>query len=60
MTSNEVVLLNTVLSEWKNNAPAGLSDSEYFELFALEQLLKDYDLTPASSAIRSIVVPLYP
>jgi len=46
MTSNEVVLLNTLLSEWKNNAPAGLSDSESFELFALEQLLKDYDLSP--------------
>lgn len=45
MTSNEVVLLNSLLGEWKKNAPAGLSDSEYFELFALEQVLKDYDLS---------------
>jgi hypothetical protein len=45
MTSNDVLLLDAVLSEWKDSAPAGLSDSEYFELFALEQLLKDYDLS---------------
>jgi len=45
MSNNEVVLLNNLLDESKKTAPTGLSDSEYFELFALEQVLKDYDLS---------------
>ena len=44
MSSNEVVLLDSLLDSWKNTAPEGLSQNEVFELFCLDQILKDYEL----------------
>jgi hypothetical protein len=44
MTSNDVILLEDVFAEWKKTAPGGLADFELFELFASEQILKDFDL----------------
>lgn len=46
MSRNDVVLLDNLLSEWrKNTAPAEMSESDSFELFSLEQVLKNYDLS---------------
>lgn len=44
MSSDEVVLLDSLLDSWKNTAPEGLSQNEVFELFCLDQILKDYEL----------------
>jgi hypothetical protein len=45
MPNNDPVLLEGVLDELKATAPSGLSDAQVFDLFATEQVLKDYDLS---------------
>jgi hypothetical protein len=45
VAKNDVVLLNKVLESARALAPHDLRDDEYFELFAADQLLKDYDLS---------------
>lgn len=45
MHANDVVLLNNFLNRWKDAAPQGLADDRLFELFALEQVLKDWELS---------------
>ena len=44
MGANDIVLLDSLLQAWKEGGPAGLSDTASFEVFALEQALKDFDL----------------
>lgn len=45
MANNDVVLLEKVLEAKRELAPEKLKDHEYFELFAAEQVLRDYDLS---------------
>ena len=45
MTANDIILLDQVLSQKKGELVVSLSDSDFFELFAFEQILKKYDLT---------------
>lgn len=45
MTSNDVIVLDSILEQKKKQMANSLSDSDYFELFTFEQSLKDYDLT---------------
>lgn len=45
MANNDVVLLEKVLEAKRDLAPEKLEDHEYFELFAAEQVLRDYDLS---------------
>jgi hypothetical protein len=45
MSTNDVIVLNSVLNQKKQKAVNPLPDSEYFELFSFEQILKDYDLS---------------
>lgn len=45
MANNDVVLLEKVLEVKRDLAPEKLADHEYFELFAAEQVLRDYDLS---------------
>ena len=44
MPSNELVLLNNLLSDWNQQAPEGFTEDKLFDLFCLEQMLKDQDL----------------
>jgi len=43
--SNELVLLNNLLSDWNKKAPEGLTQDKLFELFCFEQMLKEQDLS---------------
>ena len=43
--SNEILILNSILKEYKKNKDTSLTSSEIFELFANEQILKDFDLS---------------
>jgi hypothetical protein len=43
--SNELVLLNNLLCDWNERAPEGLAEDKLFDLFCLEQMLKDQDLS---------------
>lgn len=45
MASNDLVLLDSLLQQRSSEVGIGMTDSEYFELFAAEQVLKDYDLS---------------
>ncbi len=45
MAKNDIVLLNKVLDAKRELAPSKLKDHEYFELFAAEQVLKEFDLS---------------
>lgn len=45
MTSNEVILLDSALSQKKAQLPQNLSDADLFEIFCFEQILKKYDLS---------------
>jgi hypothetical protein len=45
VTSNDVVLLNNTIARWQKETGAHLKESEYFELFCSEQILKDSDLS---------------
>ena len=42
---NDRILLDRLYSEWLANAPVGLSDDKYFDLFATEQVLKNRQLS---------------
>ena len=48
MTSNgsDVIVLDSIISQKKSDMAADLSDSDFFELFTIDQVLKNYDLTP--------------
>lgn len=45
MTTNEVILLNSTLGQKKAQIASSLSDSDFFEIFSFEQILKNYDLS---------------
>jgi hypothetical protein len=45
MPNNDIVLLERILESSRVNAPELLSESELFEYFSAEQVLKDYDLS---------------
>ena len=45
MTSNEVILLDSALSQKRAQLPQSLSDADLFEFFCFEQTLKKYDLS---------------
>ncbi len=45
MSANDLLALDAVLRESHNERAPDLDDSDYFELFAAEQVLKDYQLT---------------
>lgn len=45
MSENDLVLLNQLLEQRMKTVGDGLSESDYFELFAAEQVLKDDDLS---------------
>ncbi len=42
MSENDIILLNTILDEEKTDT---ISQSDFFEIFAFEQLLKNFDLS---------------
>ena len=44
-TSNDLVLLDSVLAELGETRPQGLTDSEFFEFFTFDQILKNFDLS---------------
>ncbi|MEK6700307.1 MAG: AIPR family protein [Nitrospirota bacterium] len=45
MSQNDLILLNQMLEQRMTEAGAGLSASDYFEIFSAEQVLKDEDLS---------------
>lgn len=45
MPSNELVLLNNLLSDWNQKAPEGFAEDKLFDLFCFEQVLKDQELS---------------
>ncbi len=45
MSANDLVLIRQLVSQRRNDIAPELSDSEYFEVFAAEQALKDRDLS---------------
>jgi hypothetical protein len=45
MTSNDIAILNSILDAKKREYSPEISDSDFFELFIIEQTLKKYDLT---------------
>jgi len=45
MATNDVIVLNSILAQKTAQGNKFLSDSEQFELFTFEQVLKDYDLS---------------
>ncbi len=54
MPSNEQVILDQILSQNRQEIADTLSESEFFELFSAEQILKDFDLS--YDEIRSGIV----
>jgi hypothetical protein len=54
MSSNDQVILDSVLQQQRQQLAPTLSESEFFEVFAAEQALKDYDLS--YEEIRSGIV----
>ncbi|HSW37490.1 MAG TPA: AIPR family protein [Candidatus Saccharimonadales bacterium] len=45
MSNTDTVLLDGVLDDLRTIAPSELNDAQVFDLFAVEQVLKDYDLS---------------
>ncbi len=45
MSSNDVIVLNSILNQKKVELANSFSDNDYFEIFTFEQALKDYDLS---------------
>lgn len=45
MPTNEVILLDNTMQQKKAQIADSLSDSDFFELFGFEQVLKNYDLS---------------
>ncbi len=45
MASNDQIILDQVLDQQRQNIAPTLDHATYFEIFAAEQVLKDYDLS---------------
>jgi len=45
MTTNQQIILNTLLEQQKASLDSGLKEDEYFNLFVTEQVLKNYELS---------------
>jgi len=45
MATNDVIILDQILVQRKQDIAPDLSDSAFFEVFTAEQILKDYDLS---------------
>ncbi len=45
MSSNDIILLDSTLKQKKQQTSGSLSDSDFFELFTFEQVLKNFDLS---------------
>ena len=45
MSDNDRIVLNTILEQNRAELASELIDSEYFEIFAAEQVLKEFDLS---------------
>jgi hypothetical protein len=45
MANNEKFILNKILETDKQNYSPEISDSDYFEIFSFEQIMKNYDLS---------------
>ena len=45
MPTNEIILLDNALEQKKAQIASPLSDSDFFEVFSFEQILKNYDLS---------------
>ncbi|PAV10637.1 hypothetical protein ASJ81_12775, partial [Methanosarcina spelaei] len=45
MANNDVIFLNNLLTQKKDEFDNSLSDDEFFELFSFDQILKKYDLS---------------
>src|ERR1700676_3732808 len=45
MASNDLILLKQVLEQDKNERFPHFTDSDYFEIFVTEQILKNYELS---------------
>lgn len=46
MSDNDILTLNTILEETKAERASGMADDAYFEFFAAEQALVNYQLSP--------------
>lgn len=44
MSSNDVIVLNSVIEQKRTQTASTLSDADYFELFSFEQCMKHFDL----------------
>jgi hypothetical protein len=45
MSSNDRIMLDTILKQKKQEIASSFSESDYFEIFTAEQILKDFDLS---------------
>lgn len=45
MAVNDIIVLDSILEQKKKQVASMLSDSDYFEVFTFEQILKNYDLS---------------
>lgn len=45
MSSNDIIVLDSILTQKREDAGTSLSESDYFEIFSFEQALKNYDLS---------------
>lgn len=45
MIDNDVIILDSILEQGKKEKDNLMSDNDFFEIFAFEQLLKDFDLS---------------
>lgn len=45
MPSNDIIVLDSILAQKREDADTSLSESSYFEIFSYEQVLKNYDLS---------------
>jgi len=45
MSSNDVIVLDSILAQKREDAGTSLSESDYFEVFSFEQALKNYELS---------------
>ena len=45
MSANDIIALNAIIEEANKTRAPDLEANDFFELFAAEQVLKDFDLT---------------
>jgi hypothetical protein len=45
MSGNDIIVLDSILTQKREDAGTSLSESDYFEIFSFEQALKNYDLS---------------